>query len=308
MASMLLGLAAALAEADTLTIKREAFVKGPKVFLGDIASITGEHAEPLAALEVAPAASPGGFKNFDAAYLMSRIQNAGYTPEELKVSGAPSVKATTMHLEVTQDMVAEDLRRFIETQMPWDAAQAQIDVTAPSQEIVVADGAVSINWRPSPEYKFVGPGAFRGEIAVDGRVQKTILCKANVEAYSSVVIAATDIPRGKVISRNDLTVEKRSMLNLSDRAVKDPAELIGQVARSTIFPGQIIEKRDVAAQILVRRNQMVNVDVQSGTLHIRSTARALNDAREGDIVGCQNPGTKDQFQGVVRRDGAVVVE
>jgi flagella basal body P-ring formation protein FlgA len=174
--------------------------------------------------------------------------------------------------------------------------------------VVVADGNVTFNWRANPEYKFVGPGAFRGEIAVDGQVQKTVLCRASIEAYANVVVAANDIPRGKVIAKSDLSTVKRSMLTVTDRAVKDPSELVGQVARTSLFPGQIIEKRDVAAKILITRNQIVNVEIRSGTLQIRSIARAQGDAREGDTITCQNQGSKDQFQGVVRKDGVVVVE
>lgn len=49
----------------TVTVKDSAYVKGPKILLGDVADITGDNAEKLAQVEVAPAALPGTAKRID---------------------------------------------------------------------------------------------------------------------------------------------------------------------------------------------------------------------------------------------------
>lgn len=299
--------ATAWAEGDTLTLKPEAYVKGPNVLLGDIAEITGDHAKPLAALEIAPAAMPGGSKNFDAAYLLSRIRSAGYSDADLKVTGARYVKATTLHLDVTHEMLAEDLRHFIQSEMPWKPEDATIDILTPEQDFVVPDGKVTFTWRPRPDYRYVGLGSFRGEVAVDGRLQKVVLCRANIEAYADVVVAVNELERGHIIVPGDVTLEKRSMAMAGENALRDLSAPVGYTARSAIFPGQVISKGDIVPRILVRRNQMVNVEMRSGTLDIKGVARAMNDAHEGDMVTCQNVQSKQQFQGVVRKDGVVVV-
>ena len=63
--------------ADSLTLHEEAYVKGPKVYLGDVADIEGENAVDLAMVEVASAALPGASKRLNAALVASRIRHAG---------------------------------------------------------------------------------------------------------------------------------------------------------------------------------------------------------------------------------------
>ncbi|MBI4558494.1 MAG: flagellar basal body P-ring formation protein FlgA [Candidatus Hydrogenedentes bacterium] len=293
---------------DTVTIKDEALVKGPKIRLGEIAELRGEHAATLAELDVGPAATPGNAKIVDAALLLSRIQNTGVDVSNMEVQGAKSVRATTLSLELTPEVIAEDLREFIATQMPWDAADATVDVYPPAKSEILPDGQVAIRWMPNPEYGWVGPEVFRGELVVDGAVKKALLCKATIQAYGEVVVAAQDIPRGAVISQADLTTERRTLGVSKEAGFTRPADLIGAVAKTSIFTGQLISRRQVEAPKLVKRNQIVSVEVSYGALVVRARARALADGREGDLVPCATLESKEMFQGVVRKDGTVVVD
>jgi len=305
---MLLTTALALPlHADTVMLKTEAYVKGPALTLGDVAEIKGEHAESLAEIELGSAALPGSSKRIDAALVESRIQSAGIASGEVAFQGPGSVVAKTLHAEITSDMLATDLRTFIEGEMPWAPDEASIDVAVPNQDLVVPDGAVEIRWWPNPLYRWVGPGVFRGEIQVDGEVKRTVLVRAQVEAYTDVLVAATDIPRGSLISPSDVQLETRAMSQMKGSVLRSANDAVGQVARSTIFPGQAIASRQLMPRQLVKRNQSVTVEARAGGLVVRSQARALMNGSEGDLVTCMNLDSREEFQGVVRADGVVVV-
>lgn len=216
--------------------------------------------------------------------------------------------AKTLYVDITSDLLATDLRTFIEGEMPWTLDQAAIDIVAPNQEIIVPDGEVEIRWWPNPQYRWVGPGVFRGEVHVDGDVKRTVLVRAQIEAYADVLVASTDIPRGSLVSPADLQVEKRAMSQMKTGALLNASDAVGQVARSTIFPGQVITKRQLMARQLIKRNQVVTVEARAGGLVIRSQARALMNGSEGDFVTCMNLDSKEQFQGIVRKDGVVIVD
>ena len=298
---------AAPIHADTVMLKSEAYVKGPALTLGDVAVIEGDLSESLAAIEIGSAAVPGSSKRIDAAMLESRIENAGISTGTIEFQGPGSVVAKTLHAEITADMLATDLRTFIEGEMPWTQDETTIDVVAPTQDLVVPDGAVEIRWWPNPQYRWVGPGVFRGEVRVDGEVKRTILVRAQVEAYTDVLVAATDIPRGSLVSMSDVQLEKRAMSLMKGTVLKTMEDAVGQVARSTIFPGQVITSRQLMARQLIKRNQSITVEARAGGLVIRSQARALMNGSEGDLVTCMNLDSKEEFQGIVRKDGVVVV-
>jgi flagella basal body P-ring formation protein FlgA len=293
---------------DTVVVRDEVYVKGPKVLLGDVADIKGENAEALASVELATAALPGDSKRFDAALVLARIGNAGIDTESVAVTGARAVVANTLHLELTREMMAEDLRRFIEVEMPWNPQDTTVDVSPPAQDVVVPDGDVALVWRPNPQYRWAGAGSFRGEVRVDGEVKKTLHCRATIDAYTDVVVALEDIPRGAVISANHLDVEKRSVTSLPLGTFDFPEELLGYVARSTIFPGTVMTKRHVMPRKVVKRNQMVVVEARVGGLLVQTRARAMTDACEGDTLRCLNVDSKEEFIGTVRGDGIVILE
>ncbi|HPG66638.1 MAG TPA: flagellar basal body P-ring formation chaperone FlgA [Candidatus Hydrogenedentes bacterium] len=304
-AACLLGSLAAAA--DTIVLRDEAYVKGPNVVLGDVAEVQGEYAAVLEQVEVASAALPGDSCRLNASIVEARVKRAGVPCESLDFQGARAVSATTLSQHVSPDDVALSLRTFIEVNMPWSPNDAVVDVQPPQQDYVVPEGVMDIVWRPSPEYQYLGSGAFRGDLLVDGALTKSVTCRVHVEPYAEVLVARSDIPRGTPLTTRVMQVEKRSLLTLKGGVFQDVEALDGYVAKTTIFPGQVITDRNVTAQVLIRRRQLVPVAAQVGGLEIQGRARACSDGCVGDVVLCENLDSKQQFQGIVRKDGVVLV-
>ena len=292
---------------DTVTFRAETYVKGPTLTLGDLADIAGERAEELAAVEVAPAAMPQGSKRLDTALVMARLRHAGIDTDGLSLKGARAVRATTLHQEVTPAMIADSLRRFIENAMPWDPQATTIHASEPTQVLIVRDGELGLEWRPNPEYHYLGTGAFRGEVTVDGTSEKSLLCKVDVRTYAGVLVAKQDIARGRPLAAANLEVQEREMSALSEAVLTDLSEAGKYTARRNIYAGQVIAKSQVAPRVLVKRRQVVAVETWAGGLVIRTRARAEADGAEGDVIACKNLTSNQQFYGMVRADGSVLV-
>jgi flagella basal body P-ring formation protein FlgA len=299
--------ASAAFPADTVNLRAEAFVSGPSVRLGDIAEIRGENAAVLAGIEIVPAASPGSIKRLSAGVVESRLHAEGFDSTGVKVEGARNIAATTMHLDVTRGMLAEDLRAYILREMPWDAHAATVDVIPPAADFRVPDGDVIIEWRADPQYRYLGQGSFRGEIRVDGRVEQALYAKASVAAYDDVVVAVQPISRGDRVTTSNARLEKRELSSLNQGAYFDLREVLGLVAKSTVQAGEPLTDRRLAMPILVKRNQYVAVETRIGSLIVRGQARALQEGAAGDFVNCENPSSDQQFTGRVRPDGVVEV-
>jgi len=306
---MALACAASAAPGAVVVFREEAYVKGPVVRLGEIAEIEGAGAAALSEVEIVAAAQPGSSKRLDAGLVAARLRNAGYDRLEVEVKGAKSVEAKTLHQEITPDMIAGDLRAYIEQSMPWDPLVTEVEVVPPQQGIVAPEGEVGFEWRSAPDYAFVGQGSFRGSVTVDGTPLRTLNCKASVETYVNVVVAAAAIPQGKIIMPSDVAKETRLLSSLKEPAFQAPSDVVGRfTARSSIVPGQVIGKRLVAPRMLVRRKQMVAVEMASGALRVQTQAEAQADAAEGEPVVCMNVNSKQPFVGLVRADGIVVVQ
>ena len=290
-----------------LQLREEAYIKGPKVLLSDLVEVEeGELAKRLAALEISPAARPGDSKNFNASLLEARIKTAGYADVSLR--GPSRVRATTMHINISKEMVLASLQNYIETEMPWDPTTTEVNIPLPLNDIVAPEGDMEIRWRSNPQYRYVGSGAFRGDVLIDGAVFRTVTMRANIEAYHEVVVAATDISRGRPIMASHLELQMVAVSKSPRGALLRIEDAVGLLARKTIFPGQPVTSRNTEVKKIIRRNQMVPVEVRSGRIRIQHRARAMMDGRVGDVIICSNPSTKKEFQGIVRADGVVEVQ
>ncbi|HOV72964.1 MAG TPA: flagellar basal body P-ring formation chaperone FlgA [Candidatus Hydrogenedentes bacterium] len=291
----------------SIAMKSEATVADPMITIGDVAMVSGEGADAVAALDLGPAPEAGAERRLTAAAVATRIRGAGWAAESIEMMGAPVVRVMGPCERITRDVIAEDLRRFIESKMPWTASEAEIEIARPPQDLVLPPGEVVVEWQTDPHYRYVGPAAFRGVVTVDGKPSRTILCRAKVEAYTDVVVAATALAADRPIELNDVTLERRAVSTLRDGAFLDPAEVAGMVPRVSVPAGQALTKRLVLPRMAVKRNQLVTVETQSGGLAVTTEARADMDGAIGSIVTCTNLNSKQPFQGVVRADGVVVI-
>lgn len=297
-----------LEAAHTVVVKPEVHVKGPKLRVGDVAEVSGSGFEAVADVEIGYAALPGQSRTIQASLIQSQLERAGFSNHEVELAGAPAVRAVTRSVHLTRIVIEESLRQFIETEMPWDPVSTTIDLQVPSLEIVVPEGELEFAWRPSPDYRYLGHGSFRGEIRVDGVIHKTLICRASIQAYGPVVVAASSIPRGQTLTVNDIVIEQRALASVPRDVVRDPREILGLVAVKTIFPDQILTRRLLNPPILVRKNQVVTVETRTSGLVVRSRAKALGDGCEGSTVLCRNIDSGEQFMGEVRSDGVVWVQ
>ncbi len=192
--------------------------------------------------------------------------------------------------------------------MPWDVNAAMVEVVSSSRDFQVSDGEVTIDWRPNPQYDYLGPGTFRGAILVDGEVEETFYSKATVAAYDEVVVAVRPIKRGDRITRSNVRLEKRELSSLRDGAFFSLDDVRGHVARSTIQPGREVTERKIELPTLVKRNQIIAVETRIGGLTIRGRARVLSDGSAGDVLDCMNLNSKEEFVGVLRPDGVLQVD
>ena len=163
----------------------------------------------MAAIEILPAAAPGSVKRIHASMLRSRLVTAGFRPEDFEIAGAESVTATTLAIELSREMLVDDLRRFVENEMPWDVADATVDIDPPLNGLTLPEGDLTLEWKPAAMYQYLGKGTIRGEAVVDGQVREVVYCQVNVQAYGD----GRGIERHPAAHhlRGDLSVAKRPL-------------------------------------------------------------------------------------------------
>ncbi len=126
--------------------------------------------------------------------------------------------------------------------------------------------------------------------------------RVGVRVRRTIVAAAEGAVkrRGELVGPTDVTTQERWV---GPAAAFLPLErVVGAAVKTRLVPGEPITQRDVEPPMVVDRGDLVSVHCVSGLVVVRMTARALGEARDGEIVRLQSLADGDRtFYG--RMDG-----
>ncbi|MEO2068742.1 MAG: flagellar basal body P-ring formation chaperone FlgA, partial [Desulfurobacteriaceae bacterium] len=124
----------------------------------------------------------------------------------------------------------------------------------------------------------------------NGKPVKRVFITLRVEKKQSVVVAKKNIPKGKIITFEDLEVVKLPESKAKNTFLSKE-EVIGRVARRDIRKGEVIRERDILPHFIVFKGKPVKVVYSSGTIHIEILGIALENGSLGDIIKVKNIST-----------------
>lgn len=120
-----------------------------------------------------------------------------------------------------------------------------------------------------------------------------------------ILVAAQDLPAGTRLYRNDLSSHSVDSSSESFGIAHDPTVLIGRRLITPVGAGQPIYLTDVRHRVRVHAGQEVVVQVETGSLKIRTSAIAMQDGVAGQSILVKNPSTGRYFRVEVTRHGVI---
>jgi flagellar basal body P-ring formation protein FlgA len=117
---------------------------------------------------------------------------------------------------------------------------------------------------------------------------------------SSLVVKEV-IRAGDTVTAANISTETGALIDTDN-------PLLGREVRRTVYVGQELSMDDTRPARLVRRNQLVTVKFVSGALEITTTGRAMGEATEDEAVAILNLNSKKIVNGIVQKDGWVLVQ
>lgn len=110
-----------------------------------------------------------------------------------------------------------------------------------------------------------------------------------------------------IIKHDDITEIAVDGKRLSPTVIRDRRNLVGMAAKKPLEENKIINTYDVAAPLLVKRNDLVTMVVKSKVMQLTAQGRALENGAMGDVIRVLNTGSKKTVEGIVTAAGTVEV-
>jgi flagella basal body P-ring formation protein FlgA len=136
----------------------------------------------------------------------------------------------------------------------------------------------------------------------------TIWAKVTVTTHAARVIASIDLAPGKPIEAAQVQLEMRDEFPATLPLAETLEETVGRYPRATIRAGAEIRRDSLEAAKDVRQGDIVEVDVLSGSAHLKFEARAEASGVIGETIAVSNPTSTKRFKAKIDAKGKVSVD
>lgn len=335
MVATVLLLIAESAKSDSLRVYDVAGSDGPEVLLSHVAELDGEYANGFANVVIGRFVDGESRIEIKTSSILEAIREEGGKLGLLDLSGFTRV---TVHRTFDQSAEesspeeesmpvanVESLRRgepvtvYTPTTVKALIEQTiakQIGIALPSLEItfndrdkaLLAQSAVAGRYEVKPmseptlgkvAFKVIG---YRGTQALD----KGETISVRVQQRVIAVVAGEKIGRGDLINRRQVRLREVLLDDAQQPYLSETSLVTGQVAASSINPGDLVTAGSVKLPIAVTRRQRVSVELNTGGIKITFNGVAHSEGAIGETIEVENSKSGQRFNATVVAKGKVV--
>lgn len=287
----------------SVIIPEENTVSGPRVLLGDIASISvlkpegAELAQALGRVDLGPAPEAGRQVVLRRAQLEQRLvasrlnlSEAAWTlPVELRLIGRGQ--------ELSEDTLRQTLEKYLAETEPYRSGRFELVSVNFGSLPGLPPGQVNYRFVPqsssNPTYL---SGAFF--FSVDGKEVGRARVSTQIDLTIEALVVTRSLAKGHILDEADLSL---TMVPYSQAkgALTDPAVAMGSTLRTNLTAGDPVKDRNLTKSVMVRRGDMVTIIAQQGGLTVTASGQAKQDGALGDTISIMNLNSKKTVTGRV---------
>ncbi len=336
MAAAVLLLIAESAKSDSLRVHDVAGSDGPEVLLSHIAELEGEYANGFSKLVVGRFVEGESQIDIKTSSILEAIREEGGKLGLLDLSGFTRVTVhRTFNTTVQESEVEPDQEQTPLTNIESSTRGEPVTVYTPTTVkaliertiaervgIDLASLKITFNDRDSA---LLGQSAVAGRFEVQAIVEPTLgtvtfkvtgyngtqaidngkTVSVRVQQRVIAVVAGEKIARGDLINRRQVRLREVFIDDAQQPYLADTSLVTGQVAASSINPGDLVTAGSVKLPIAVTRRQRVSVELDTGGIKITFNGIAQSEGAVGETIEVQNAKTGQRFNAAVIARGKV---
>ena len=116
----------------------------------------------------------------------------------------------------------------------------------------------------------------------------------------TVMVASRTLPRGHVLTADDLVIEQRDVSRLLSGYISNVKGVMGQRLKAQLIAGRILTPAMLQVDIAVKRGQTVTLSVAIGGINIQMSGKALMDGAIDQRIRVENTKSGRIVEGIVR--------
>lgn len=263
-----------------------AIVKKDEVFLRDISKIKSDKDEIRLKNfleEIVIVKFSSDIKKIEKNDVVESLKKNYIDLKNIQIIGSNKIVVKRATQKITQKEMVDDVKKFLESRFK-DIKIIFISVN--KKELTLPYGKIEkVVKVKSKTSKNIYLDYI---IYVDGKKKISLPIKAKVLFYQLVPYAKRDIPKGKVVKKEDIYFKKKTF---SRKYNFDLDEILGKIAKRTIKKDSIIKSYFLSPNFLVLKSKNVKILYSGGPISIELMGLALQNGSLGDLIEVKNVST-----------------
>jgi flagellar basal body P-ring formation protein FlgA len=289
-----------------LHLPRAVTIQGEKIELSHIGVLRGDDAalvRKASAIAMGRAPWSGEKIVIDRRTIVSRLALAGIEARTVRITGAEKVAVTRNEKIIDVAELTQSAQAFLTGARQAPAGHTWRPVGRPAALVISGGEDVSLKPRLG---KGTTKDSVRVEIAAvhDGRELGKAVVRFVLMYPAKKIVATRRIASGEAITKDNVRIEEAQ----SEHEAGEWKSPYGMLAGIAVDAGSVIRPsllKHRQTQILVRRNQTVQMRIEGAGFVITAMGKALTDGRAGEIIRVQNVDSKKIVTVRVTFDGTV---
>lgn len=146
------------------------------------------------------------------------------------------------------------------------------------------------------------------DVTVDGRPYRSAVLLMHVVARKAVYTARYAMSAGSMVQAEDFSLVPENVAGLEAEPLASGALRMGSRLKQAIRQGEILTEKQVSAQGMVFRGDVVRLIVADSAMRLETSAYAQSDANVGEIVNVKPGQSSEVIAGRVVAAGIVQID
>jgi flagella basal body P-ring formation protein FlgA len=292
------------AEADVQTcvsVKSEAWIKGEKIYLEDIARIEGpaQLRKRLGAIYLAHAPSPGAHKTLHRTWIESKVRSKRWLPENTVLKIPEHVRID----RASQLIQEENLLRRYTSYIASELKGRQTDFRVSRFRVIgnghLPEGDIRIELSNQADGRLMGHVSLNAIVRVNGKIERRVVLSGWIDRFEKVVCTLRQLERHSLVTENDLCTARRNIAKLPANVAKSMANVVGKRMKRAVKAGTVLLANMVEEPPLIEKGDRVTVVAQSPCLIVTVPGIAQGKGSAGDYIRIRNSMSKKDIVGCI---------
>lgn len=295
----------------TVKVHKRSVVAGETIRLGQISDIEGGASysrERLKSIVIGRSPLLGKSRCLDKDYIEVRLKQNKIDVASVNMHYPDRIEVFRDYLKVPKCDIRKILVDYITKNMPWDREYARIKSVKVRSDLVLPKGDVTYEVVPAKHWNFIGPASVAVVFTVDHRFKKKIWVAVETEVFGDVVVSSRPLRRYRIISKDDVRLERKNLAGLSRNAANTLEDVVGKRTKRAIGANVVMTTHLLDSPPVVKRGDFVTIIAETGVLRVTAPGEVKKNGLRGEMTRVLNIASGKEVYGRVLDSKTVKVE